>query len=742
MSSKGKKKQGKVMSLSEFHASTEGPSGPATGSVGGPTGGSQAPSYVRINWADEMEKLDDSGPNEFVFDRSKLPTAAKAALQPDFDLEQVPKQPPFTAFISNVSFEADEAKIRAFFRESSILTVRLPVDERGRFKGQGFIDFADRESLITALQKNEQAFFNRPMKVALESKSKQQTYGSYGMSNTGDKASDESDWRRPPPSSSSTLESREFTGPLKSQSFHNDSVRSVGGRYGNRESGSSYQRRNNYNNQGQQANAWSHGNNRESYQNDGQRQRRSNYSKYDGPKNRNEQSREITESNEHSTSAITDSSEGTQVVQNVRPKLNLAPRTLPVTNESNDALAAASSIFGSARPVNTAAREREIEEKLQRERELAAAAKIAGESGVAEATEAQGNDDDDQEEPTNNEPVSSPPTETEIISNRSHKTSVSSDHRGADTSGEFQTVGGDRHHQQATTHGTHHGNKNRSGGGDRRTYKSNEGASSVRNQQKLASSESFSGAGNYHTRQQHSHQYKPRGENAISHHHQQHHHHQERGGGVQHNRSHDETLPAPPRSENPWKNKQSAAELFSNSTGAATGDSPLQNRTRNSESQGHVSGVNTADAPASSNSATAPPYQRRQINASSVIRKQENNRPRSDNRRPGGGYNSRGGNPSNKQMTSRQSSGSTDKSSSYQPRSQRTDFITAASSLSSSKPQQPEPGFNNKFAHLKLDVEDVDDEDDGDEVEDDDDEENDIENDDQEEQHRKQPVEA
>lgn len=49
------------MSLSEFHASTDGSSGSATGSVGGPTGGSQAPSYVRINWADEMEKLDDSG---------------------------------------------------------------------------------------------------------------------------------------------------------------------------------------------------------------------------------------------------------------------------------------------------------------------------------------------------------------------------------------------------------------------------------------------------------------------------------------------------------------------------------------------------------------------------------------------------------------------------------------------------------------------------------------------------------
>lgn len=137
--------------------------------------------------------------------------------------------------------------------------------------------------------------------------------------------------------------------------------------------------------------------------------------------------------------------------------------------------------------------------------------------------------------------------------------------------------------------------------------------------------------GNYHTRQQHSHQYKTRGEHTSNHHQQ---HHQERGGGVQHNRSHDETLPAPPRSENPWKNKQSAVELFSNSTGAATGDSPQQSRTRNSESQGHGSVVNAAaDALASSStSAAAPPYQRRQINANSVIRKQENNRPRGDNR--------------------------------------------------------------------------------------------------------------
>ena len=52
-----------------------------------------------------------------------------------------------------------------------------------------------------------------------------------------------------------------------------------------------------------------------------------------------------------------------------RPKVVLAPRTIPV--EETGANAAQSSIFGGAKPVNTAAREREIEERLK-EKEKAA----------------------------------------------------------------------------------------------------------------------------------------------------------------------------------------------------------------------------------------------------------------------------------------------------------------------------------------------------------------------------------
>lgn len=103
------------MTLSEFH-SIAGPANETTAS-------NQPANLVRLNWADEMEKLDDDSspaPNDLVFDRSKLPTAPKAALMPDVDLQAVPKNPPFTAYVSNISFEADEDRLRAFFRDSKV----------------------------------------------------------------------------------------------------------------------------------------------------------------------------------------------------------------------------------------------------------------------------------------------------------------------------------------------------------------------------------------------------------------------------------------------------------------------------------------------------------------------------------------------------------------------------------------------------------------------------------------------
>lgn len=53
-----------------------------------------------------------------------------------------------------------------------------------------------------------------------------------------------------------------------------------------------------------------------------------------------------------------------------RPRLNLQKRSKPLEDGSNKSESKAASIFGAAKPVDTAAREREIEVRLQREREL------------------------------------------------------------------------------------------------------------------------------------------------------------------------------------------------------------------------------------------------------------------------------------------------------------------------------------------------------------------------------------
>ena len=55
-----------------------------------------------------------------------------------------------------------------------------------------------------------------------------------------------------------------------------------------------------------------------------------------------------------------------------RPKLNLKPRSTPKDDDSSASTSQSSraaSIFGGAKPVDTAAREREVEERLQKEQE-------------------------------------------------------------------------------------------------------------------------------------------------------------------------------------------------------------------------------------------------------------------------------------------------------------------------------------------------------------------------------------
>ena len=75
-----------------------------------------------------------------------------------------------------------------------------------------------------------------------------------------------------------------------------------------------------------------------------------------------------------------------QEVPKVRPKLNLKPRTAP-KEETSDQPAVNSAIFGGAKPVNTAARELEIEKRLLKEKEEVEKKKDAGSSTFSSSNE-------------------------------------------------------------------------------------------------------------------------------------------------------------------------------------------------------------------------------------------------------------------------------------------------------------------------------------------------------------------
>jgi len=79
----------------------------------------------------------------------------------------LPTQPPFTAFIGNLSFEVREDNLFNFFgSDCKVLNVRLLSNkETNKSKGFGYVEFEDLESLKTALSRNGEAFFERQLRI-------------------------------------------------------------------------------------------------------------------------------------------------------------------------------------------------------------------------------------------------------------------------------------------------------------------------------------------------------------------------------------------------------------------------------------------------------------------------------------------------------------------------------------------------------------------------------------------------
>lgn len=517
------------MSLSDFHSTV------ATTTT--PSSNQNSSTQPGMSWADEMNLLEDStkpSQENLAEIRAQLPTAPKAALAPDFNLDQVPKQPPFTAHLSNVSFEADESKIRAFFLDSKILNVRLPTDERGRFRGFGQVDFENRESLINALAKHETKFFNRPIKVQLESGHKPKTqgggYGAYqqrggagegGSGHTGQGADEDTDWRARP---AQEPEPEPAALPPKSYSFHSrgqlgnqqqqpQQGNNGGSRYqqqDRQQMGTGQQRRGPWQSrdeqqsggggsgqQTQQRRPWQNrdeqqqstgGGSRDQYQQrTGGGSSGSSYNQNRPPRqydNRGSGEHQPLERSPSGTNqAEPTSPPQTQEVRE-RPKIMLQPRTIPVESDAGP-VPHATNIFGAAKPVNTAAKEREIEERLAREREALAAEKERerlakeqqdqeqqqqheGEKQQKQQTEGENQNDSHDNVTEAAASVQHPPAHRERqerVHRASHTSDDSRHHKSNEN--EFQTVGAKRHNKNDTNNNSIRGGPGSSSGGQR-----------------------------------------------------------------------------------------------------------------------------------------------------------------------------------------------------------------------------------------------------------------------------------
>ncbi|XP_021421400.1 eukaryotic translation initiation factor 4B isoform X1 [Oncorhynchus mykiss] len=388
---KGNKKV-KTLSLTDFLADDKGGNAPT----------SYAPTKPASSWADETDDLETEVSTSWhteedmyrapAIDRSILPTAPRSAREPNVDRSRIPRGPPYTAFLGNLPYDVTEDSIKDFFRGVGISAVRLPREPSNpeRLKGFGYAEFDDVESLLSALSLNEENLGNRRIRVDIADQSNDKGRDNHSMGGRdrdrggdfGPDKTDCDDWRAPRPSGGESDDGPprrdDAFGDRSRDRYESDRPRGddrYGGgqdrfrdRYddrdrrddrggfgggGRRAFGTGYRRDEGGQDSYRQDSYRSDSYRRDDYRVSGDRYGDRGSDRYE----RREESRD-------------DRGEKGAVE---RPKLILKPRSVPKeVEQSNTPFAPsgrAASIFGGAKPVDTAAKEREVEERLKREQE-------------------------------------------------------------------------------------------------------------------------------------------------------------------------------------------------------------------------------------------------------------------------------------------------------------------------------------------------------------------------------------
>ncbi|CAF0879672.1 unnamed protein product, partial [Didymodactylos carnosus] len=133
-----------------------------------------------------------------IVDISRLPTAPRRTT--DIDLSEVPKEPPFVAHVGNLSFEIGDDDLKKIFADLLPKSARV-IKDGARSRGSGFVEFETRDSLFEALKRNDKEYFSRKIRVSVSEKNDQHDSRSNfqrggGGGNREENTKMNGDWRR------------------------------------------------------------------------------------------------------------------------------------------------------------------------------------------------------------------------------------------------------------------------------------------------------------------------------------------------------------------------------------------------------------------------------------------------------------------------------------------------------------------------------------------------------------------
>ncbi|KAM6484123.1 hypothetical protein HDV62DRAFT_313698 [Trichoderma sp. SZMC 28011] len=349
------------------------------------------------SWADEVEETYVSGTQALPPARDSGRAMTTSSWQDrGYSVREsvpakLPEKPPFTAHLGNLSYDATNESVTDFFDGCDVVSVRIIEDrELQRPKGFGYVEFGNLDGLKKALTLDGQSFEGRMIKIKIADPPR----GGDGREGRGESARDLSEWtrkgplpdlpgargprsdfgeRRPPRDpasegrSTGTWERRGPLSPLSPQEpGSRESSRARGPQEGMGERSESYR--------GDRRGpaAWGEG------RQEGARPPRQYNERPERPE-RPERTPTAAEKDfqwrnnmrpdaANAPPAETPASPGAAPPAQApggRPRLNLQKRTVSEVADSSSSAAgdAKASPFGAARPIDTAAREKEIEEK-------------------------------------------------------------------------------------------------------------------------------------------------------------------------------------------------------------------------------------------------------------------------------------------------------------------------------------------------------------------------------------------